>query len=688
MNVVPRPVRVRHSTLPPCSSAIRFTADSNGSRPLRIVRESERMKRRFLPDPLRLRIAHLTGPLVGGRLLAVPLILGLLAYWRSIDGEFVFDDSNTIVNHFGIRDLWGFLRVHFLAGYLDSGRPVTDLTFAMNYAYGGLDTRAYHLTNVALHLAAVVLIFFLTKRVLARVGWPTPERLSLAIAGAFALHPLHSQAVSYLSQRSEVLASVGYLATLLLLFEAEERGIATLRGASAFGAALVVFVLALGAKTIAVTLPCAYLLCSWAFPAAASPLPGGARHSSRSRLQMAAPFLALSVLFAARQISSVRGSRHAGFDTIGMDPWRYLLTQFRVLLTYLRLVAWPSGLNFDRAFPPSAGILEPRTMMSALAVSSMVAAALLLFRWSHDKGPGRIDAAAARLAAVGYLWFLLVLAPTSSVVPIFDVIEEHRVYLASWGILLAGGAAGALLIARVRGRGIAGQYASWIVTAAVWLVLAYGLDVRNAVYQDNVSLWRDAVSKSPGKARPHFSLAHALDARGDHESALTQYQEALPLASDLSVSRLDVVRNMSASLLELGRIEESSDLLQPALRVYPGHPELLNNLALTYMRKKDFEMAVRVARQAVSGAPGVALHHITLGQALVGAGDPSAALREYSAGMTLGFDDPQTAFEFAMVEGLLGMRRESCDGFKRVATVATGRLRAAALERGAGCNAY
>ena len=156
--------------------------------------------------------------------LAAAAAVAWLAYLPSLDGGFQYDDARNIETNLQLKDLGQYLGHTFWATLGRGGRAVADLTFAVNYAQGGLEPRPYHLTSVAFHLLAMALVFLLGRRLLERVGWARPEWPALAAAALWGLHPLQSQAVSYIVQRAEVLASLGYAGAVLLTLEAARRG--------------------------------------------------------------------------------------------------------------------------------------------------------------------------------------------------------------------------------------------------------------------------------------------------------------------------------------------------------------------------------------------------------------------------------------------------------------------------------
>jgi hypothetical protein len=457
-----------------------------------------------------------------------------------LHGELQLDDLREIQANPALRDLGGAARAAARGALLGGGRPLTDLTFALDRRLFGPGVAPLHATSLALHLLAAALVWGFTRRILARAGAARAGPVALAVAGLFALHPIQTEAVSYLSQRSEVLASALYVAALLALLAADDRG-RSRAGVAAWAAGLAAFALALAAKPVAVTLPLAWLLVAVAVP----PRGPGPGLRWRERLLLAAPLIALGAVHAWRGLAGAAGSPHAGFSVPGLGPGEYLSTQPRALATYLRLLVWPAGQNVDWAIPAAPTIADPAAMVAGLLPLAVAAAGLALLAWARRRGagdghgtPAGADAAAARVAGLGLLWFFLLLAPTSSVVPLADALVEHRLYLASWGPFAAAAVLAERALARVRWRhaGTAGA----AVVGAAWLSLALATFARNAVWETRVALWSDAAAKSPGKARVHLGLGHALRERwdlGNHRAVVDDDPAGLHLGPELGQTR-------------------------------------------------------------------------------------------------------------------------------------------------------
>jgi len=603
--------------------------------------------------------------------LVVPLTLAAAAYARVLHGQFQFDDRTSIEQNPLVKSLGRFVRE---APLRPPARPVTDLTFALNYAVGRLDPLGYHLVNLAVHLALVVLLFQLTRALARRAGLAAAEGVALAAAGLFAVHPLQSQAVSYVAQRAESLASLLYVASLLLLLRAERRGW-NKAGLLAWGGAFLLFLLGLGAKAIVVTLPAAWLLIAAALPAT---------EGERGRaLPLAIPFAAASGIYAVASVAGLGGRADAGFDVPGIAPGNYLLTQLRVVADYLRLLLWPAGQVLDPEVRLSAGLDAPAAAAGLLLLVVAGSALALLLRARSWEAQPR---AAARLAALGLLWWFLLLAPTSSVIPVVDLMQEHRAYLAAWGPILALAVAAERILDRLapplRRRLAAGA------VLALWIALAGALLARNAVWESQVSLWSDVAEKAPGKARGHQNLGHALMLAGRLEESVASYRRVLERLGDGSVERSDALRNLAGVFIEAHRPREAAEVLREALAADPWNVDLLNNLAIALLDLGDLAGAEANARRALLRDPqnGPALN--TLGEAQLARGDAAAALANFSAAAALDPDVEMRHYNVAVAAANLGRSAEACQALARFrAADRRGVLRADADRLGAslGC---
>jgi tetratricopeptide (TPR) repeat protein len=629
---------------------------------------------------------------------AAVLLATAAAYLPSVDGEFQYDDQE-IAKTTWVRQAH---RVLEPAYWREITRPLTGITFAVNHKMSGFRPVTWHVTNLLVHLAAVILAWRFARRIFERAGLseagdaaapappdpgkgkrrkapaaaaasvavpvPVPEWAALAAAAIFALHPLHTEAVSYISQRSEALASAFYLGGFLALlaWDRAEPGRRWKLLAAAFG----LHALGLAAKPIAATLPAAWLLAAAVLPV---PAERGLTWVQRvlRRLPAAAPLLALSLWHASSGVASVEGSGHAGYDLGFVTPLQYLATQLRALPIYVRLVLWPAGLNADWQFPFSRSFLEPAVLAGAAFLAVLAGGALLAARRFAGRDGDR--AAAGRLAAFGVLFFLGVLTPTT-LVPLRDAFVEHRLYLASFGIVLA--LTGAAVVA-LRGLGPArARLAGAVLALAVLAGLGAATAVRNQVWQSALALWSDASRKSPGKPRIWVNLGTALHFAGRYDEAVNAYDRALALGFDPTVPLELVVRNTALALVRLRRYDEARDRLVRYLRTAPRDAGTLVILALVQADTNQLEDAERSARTAIQIDGRMSRPYQILGQVHERRGDLQGAFDQFLTAARLDPADPLPVYSMGRIEEKRGRIAEACNLYAR-ATDALARSSAA-----------
>lgn len=440
------------------------------------------------------------------------MLAGAAVYANALSGPFVLDDQDTILVNQQIRQLWPPSVVLFPALELPvAGRPVVNVSFALNYALGGLDVRGYHFVNIAIHVACALLLFGIVRRTLNlpslrdRFGTRATD-LAFAAALIWLVHPLLTDAVDYVTQRTELLMGFFYLLTLY----------ASIRGHDESKwrvAAVIACVLGMASKESMVTAPLMvvaydriFIFDTW-------------KETWQRRAQFYVPLAATWMVLAALVWSGPR-FRSAGFST-GVTPWIYLLNQAQMIVRYLRLAIWPSGLVVDYG--------EPRvlTLAEAAPYAALVLALVALTIWALMYKPG-----------LGFLgaWFFVTLSPTSSIVPIAtEVGAERRMYLPLAAVVVLCVVGLAWLLERyVRLQEGSEKEVSTrrahlgglVALAVVAVALAAGTVRRNREYTSAVSLARTTVERWP-TPRAQTSLGVALVAARQYEEGINELQKAL-----------------------------------------------------------------------------------------------------------------------------------------------------------------
>ncbi|HEX9306979.1 MAG TPA: hypothetical protein VF894_05775 [Anaeromyxobacter sp.] len=562
---------------------------------------------------------------------ALLLLVGaatVAAYAPAIDGAFVLDDESAISEAIASTGSVG-------AGtaWLRSGRPTTAATFALNAATSGVHRRAWHLTNLVVHLAAVVLAFLFARATLERAGLSSPDGPALVAAALFALHPMQTESVEYVTQRAESLASGLYLAAFVV-FLARDRAGSRSRRAALVVAGTALHALALGAKPVAATFPAAWLLFAAILPARGEKTDPALRRVWR-RIPAALPAFALSLAAVGLTVAGTAGSTHAGYSVPGVSAGEYAATQLRVVPTYLRLLLWPSGQCVDWEFRVSRSFLEPHVLAGAVLLIGLAAAAVLA-AWRFRAGEGD-GAAAARVASFGTLFFLLALTPSSSLVPLLDPLAEHRVYLACLGVFLGAAAAAAAVLRRVaRQPAVAGA----AIAVALLTAAAVATARRNEVWRTPLGLWSDAVRNAPGKSRVHAQLGHALQAAGRPQEALASFLRARASSGDLTVSEDAIRVHVVSALLAVGRRGEARIEVERALTRSPKDATLLATKGQLEFFAGDDAGCERALRAALAVEPQNPKALKYLGMLRVEQGELAAAREAFRAAAAFGSLDP------------------------------------------------
>jgi len=506
------------------------------------------------------------------------------AYSNSWSGPFVYDDKDSIARNLSLRHLWPLIRVLVPPGgsLTVSGRPVLNLSFALNYAAGGADVHGYHVVNILIHALAALALFGLVRRTLLlprfRARWGAVALpFAFTAAALWALHPLQTEAVTYLSQRAESLMGLFYLLTLYGFVRSLDAPAPRRWQAAAIGACL----LGMATKENMVSAPVLVLLFDRAFVA------GSLAEAWRRRRGLYAALAATWVLLAAL-LASTGGNRGGSVGLgVAISWWDYELTQFPALVQYLRLSFWPAPLVFEY------GPIRYHNLWEVLPQAVFVV--LLL---------AGIGVALWRNTVLGWLGaaFLAILAPTSLMPGITQRIVEHRMYL-SLAALLVPAAAG--ICARGGRRTLA---ALWAVAAGLgWLTHR-----RNADYRNEIALWGDTAVKAPDNAGAHASLAAALAEADRMDEAIREDQIALVLGPGYVATR----NNYATALIAKGRVVDAIRQLQMSLEQEPDNAQAHLNLGTALDILKRTPEAIRHYEAALRKDPDFAAAHNNLGDAL------------------------------------------------------------------------
>ncbi len=543
------------------------------------------------------------------------VIAALVAYHNCFAVPFVFDDIDSIVRNSTIRHLWPIwkaLSPPEAEGFTVTGRPLVNLSLAVNYALGGNAPWGYHAFNLLIHILAGLALFGIVRRTLLLPGLSerfAPSALPLALAAAvcWVVHPLQTESVTYVVQRAESLMGLFYLLTLYCFI----RGTESVSPRLWFMGCVIACLLGMATKEVMASAPLMVLLYDRTFIA------GSFAQAWRQRWRWYSGLACTWILLAYLLVGTSGRGGTTGFGTA--VPWRfYALTQCWAMVHYLRLSVWPQGLVFDYGvflFKDFSQILP-----SVLLLSTILAGTLLGLVY-HP-----------RLGFLG-AWFFVILAPSSTFIPVASqTIAEHRMYLPLAAVIVV-----VLVVGDCLGQDLWAGYGwpqrarDW-AQAAVMIVLALALGMatiqRNAQYHSAESIWADVVAK-----RPEYFRGHA----------------------DLGLAMLDG-----------GRAAESIPYFNDALRIDPNQPVVRCNLANALIASGATNQGVTQLQETLRLTPDFSPAYVGLADVLAAQGDPQAALKHYETAIAKKPDDQAAHFNLAQLLAHWGQRERAIAQFTEV----------------------
>lgn len=551
---------------------------------------------------------------------------GFIVYFNSVSVPYMFDDYVCLIDNPAIKSFNCFPDTQRVMGLgiatdLKNNlilRPVSYFTFAINYALHDFDVFGYHLVNLLFHIGCALLVYYLFSRLLLAMTMPdredkgskgmaqdTVDYMPLFAALLFVCHPLQTQAVTYIVQRFVPLATFFYLTALA--FYVQFRLAATpLSRLLAYTLSLTAAVLAMESKEIAFTLPAIIVLSEFMF----------FRGNIASRLIKLIPFLLTMAIIPAKLLHLPSPGTAGKTENIssainlvnfgGISSWDYLMTQFGVITTYIRLLLLPVGQNLDYDYPLQKHFFRMEVLLPLALLLIIVGMGLYLLKRSRENRLYKI-------IAFGIFWFFITLSVESSIVPIDDLIFEHRVYLPSIGFFMALSAGISVIFSRLTGKSIVIPKIMFLLPVATVLTLSAAAIARNMVWQDELTFWNDVVKKSPNKARPHIALGETL---------IRQAKIAPPENGILE----DTV------LLKEGsdkQIRTAVNEFKAAVRLGPNSPAAHVKLAEALKLQKNFDEALRSLSTATSLQPESSIPYVMRGEILEARGDSARARQEY-----------------------------------------------------------
>jgi Tfp pilus assembly protein PilF len=506
------------------------------------------------------------------------------------DEKYVFKNSHVIAGLSPQEMGWAFTHAHAA-----NWHPVTWISHMLDCQVFGLNAGGHHFTNVLLHAAAAVLLFFVLRRMTGSL-WR-----SAFVAALFAIHPLRVESVAWVAERKDVLSGVFFMLTLNA-YTSYTRNPSHLR----YLAMSILFALGLMSKPMLVTLPCLLLLLDyWPLKRIVD------LAQTREVILEKVPLFLLSIVSCFATIAAQRESIDV-IENLSV-PWR-IGNACVSAVTYIWQLIWPRNLAVF--YPHPRETLPLLTIAIAAALLIAITAGVVALRRSRP------------YLFTGWFWYLIMLAPIIGIVQVgWQAHADRYTYLPHIGLCLAGTWA------------IADLTLNWsrrreVLTGAAVVIIAllsWQAHVQASYWRDNETLWRHAIAVVPRNATAHNNLGTLLGRSGHYAEAIAEFEQALEI--DPAIRKAN--SNLGAALLETGKIDEAIAHFEKELQVQPQSAETENILAHTLMQANRTEAALEHSRKFVQLRPNSATGHYNLALALQRTGRIAEAVSQYEQALAL-----------------------------------------------------
>jgi tetratricopeptide (TPR) repeat protein len=640
------------------------------------------------------------------------VLVGIIIYSNSFTVPFQFDDVGipekpSIVN----------FEVFSLSKWVDlynafKSRFITHLTFAINYEFNKTNVVGYHLVNLTIHIINAILVYFLVvltfktpyfSKQHAVSSMQTEEKgntnsayylvptayclvpvaysqfIALFSALIFVSHPIQTQAVTYISQRAASMATLFYLLSVVMYikFRYQVSGIRyqgktddlkpktlNLKPKIWYLGSVISAVLAMKTKEISFTFPIVIALYEFMFFEA----------TFRKRLIYLIPLILamliipLTFLNINKPIGEIM-SDVSDTTIVSISPSRidYLFTQFTVIVTYIRLLFLPINQNLDYDYPTYHSFFEPQVFLSFFFLLSIFGLGVYLLLKSKQYAVCSKQNSAysllltphLRLIAFGIFWFFITLSVESSIIPITDVIFEHRVYLPSIGVIIA--FVTAVFYVFLFTYSPIHRFTIFSLLSAIIIIFSIAAYARNNVWKTDMSLWADVVKKSPKKARAVNNLGNAYLYNGLIGKAMKYYEKALILDPD----QIGSLSNIALAYEYEGQIEKAIEYYEKVIKAEPKFVLSYYNLGNIYKNKGLFDKAIEYYLKTINLSPNRADAYNNLGTIYSLKGQIEKAIEYYQKALSLKPDLVEAHFNLANIYSSRGLTDKAVEHYQK-----------------------
>ena len=523
---------------------------------------------------------------------------------NTFKNSFIWDDKDLIVNNQYIRSL-KFVPFMFSPQYwVNSGvatsgqyRPIREMISALDYSVWKLNPAGYHLTNLILHILNVILIYFLVSRLTGlnkkeedETDFKQPKFFNISFLAAlfFASHPIHVESISWIKNRSDLLASLFFLSAFFLFIKFISKKELRVRSFYYFSA-LSCYIFALLSKEIALSLPFVLILYVLYFCT---------KEELKKTLISILPFLAIAISFFTFK-SKVLGALISVEHDFAISLYSSVLVTLKTLGYYIMLLIFPFNLNADRLLTISETLRDPTVLYSLGLLFVCLIFIIKTFK-------------SQRLVSFSIFWIFLTLLPVSNIVFLSArPIAEQRLYIPSLGFCLLM-AIGVMALFSLKSRFIAQRMLrSLTVFLLVSVITIYFVTVikRNFDWRNPFTFWSATLKSSPHSVRAHNNLGNEYSKIGKYQEAISLYSKAIEIDSEHASS----YNNLANAYSDLGQKEKSIPFYEKAIELRPSYAGSYYNLANSYRDLNQEELAISFYKKAIEVNPDYADAYYNLG---------------------------------------------------------------------------
>ncbi len=538
----------------------------------------------------------------------------IISYYPILDNEFVWDDNVFIVSNEEIKSLKNI--PYFFANDVEGlYRPIRSVFYASSYALFGLNQLYYHLQAILIHLIAIILIYYILLKI-------TDSRfISFTASLIFAVHPIHTESIAFITSSFDQIAIIFLLLSLYYYIKTTKQE--KLYSMDWYYLSLLFFAIAALTSEIALTLPFLVILYDWFFIEKDY-------KQLKSKIRYYVPYFAILVSYLIIRFFFIGvitrtspSSAYAYFLT--------LATMTKVILVYIYLLIFPKNLAIERTVPLATSFFELAVILSVITILVVV----FLAYYFRNKN---------KLVTFSIIFFFITLLPVSNIIPIQRFIAETYLYLPSLGFAIIA----ALMINYLLGKANITESKK---TAAIFIIILLAIPYailtinRNDVWQDELTLWANAVKDSPYSSKTHFNYAIILQDRKDYQNALTHYL----LSLQLNPNRYQTYFNLGTLYEAINQRQNAVGAYNASLILNPNFADAHNNLGLLYSKLNQSELALKHLKLSLELDPSNARFHLNLGSHYNSINQLDLALEEFRQTLKLNPNLAETHYNIGII---------------------------------------